>query len=167
LQSGAAAAADVDGVGRQLRQELVALGAPHHLNPRGRVHIHSQLDPTSPDSALLGVPCCHSKHHRGIDPGTQAARSRIPRKLAAPLSRLQSPEDPTNETSVGKASGCEPHEAAAAVERKGRKSAERAGRGEKAQREGEEGQVGANLIWFVTHRETIPLPCCPSLARGS
>jgi hypothetical protein len=80
--------------------------------------------------------------------------------LAPPL--LQSPEDPTNEASAGKPSACEPHEAAAALEREGRKRAERAGRGE---RRGEEGQVGANLIWFVIRGEAIPLPYSMSLCR--
>ena len=42
LERRAAAAADVDGVSRQLRQELVALGAPHHPYPRRRLRSSSR-----------------------------------------------------------------------------------------------------------------------------
>lgn len=74
MQSGATAAADVDGVGGQLRQELVALGAPHQPNPRDRLRLrrrvpfHSRLPPPSPDSTLLllGAPGNH-EHRRGIN----------------------------------------------------------------------------------------------------
>jgi hypothetical protein len=166
LQSGAAAAADVDGVGRQLRQELVALGAAHHANPRDRLRVgfHAQLAPPSPKAHSFWPSHAPLRHQ----PKKQAGRSKNPQEAAS----VQSTEDPTDQSKdiPAKEGACEPHEAAtAAVELKGRRKSgmveEKRCRRREREMEGGRGRPGGCEFNMVRQSRAILLAWSLTLMR--